>query len=48
MVDRLPKINQDDPSLSRGRFLARVAWIALQVALAYYLGRPDVFFYQGF
>jgi hypothetical protein len=41
-------ISQNDPALSRGRFFARVAWVVLQVALAYYFGQPDVFFYQGF
>jgi hypothetical protein len=37
-----------DFQLSRGRFFVRVAWIAVQLVLVYYLGHSDNFFYQGF
>jgi uncharacterized BrkB/YihY/UPF0761 family membrane protein len=48
MVDRLLAVSPDDLPLPLGRFIARVAWIVLQVGLAYYIGHADVFFYQGF
>jgi hypothetical protein len=31
-----------------GRYALWVAWICARLVLAYYLGHPDVFFYQGF
>ena len=34
--------------MSTGRYALWVAWIAACLVLAYYLGHPDVFFYQGF
>jgi hypothetical protein len=48
MVEQLLAVSPDDPPLPRGQLVARVAWVVLQVGLAYYLGHPDVFFYQGF
>ena len=41
-------VGPDELPLPLGQFIARVALIVLQVALAYYMGHPSVFFYQGF
>jgi hypothetical protein len=48
MVDQRLAVSQDDLPLRLGPFIARVAWIVLQVGLAYYVGHADIFFYQGF
>jgi hypothetical protein len=48
MVDQLLEVSGDNAPVPLGELLARVSWIVLQFALAYYLGHPDVFFYQGF
>jgi hypothetical protein len=37
-----------DPATGPVRYTLWVAWICVRLALAYYLGHPDVFFYQGF
>jgi hypothetical protein len=48
MADQLLAVSQDDLPLPLGQLIARVAWIVLQVGLAYYIGHVDIFFYQGF
>ena len=48
MVEQLLPVSPDDPPPPLGQLIARVAWIVLQVGLAYYMGHSDFFFYQGF
>jgi hypothetical protein len=38
----------DEEPLRARELVIRVAWIVFQVAFAYYVARPAVFFYQGF
>ena len=48
MALQLLDVRAEDAPVPLGELIARVALIVMQVALAYYLGRPDQFFYQGF
>jgi hypothetical protein len=44
MADDVPQLRE----LTTGRFVMRVAWVAIQLLLAFYLGHSGSFFYQGF
>jgi hypothetical protein len=50
MVNQVPvvAIDHDDSPVPLGQLIARVALIVLQIAMAFYLGLPSAFFYQGF
>jgi hypothetical protein len=44
MVEPVAPLNPTNTA----QFMLRVLWIAVRIALVYYVGRADVFFYQGF